>query len=139
VPIYVYSNRETGAVTEVLAHSYEPEKYRPGPEWDLQIQTSLVIFGDFIIGDDDFSRRWHLNGKAGQYGGKPNRTQNHTNVNPMLRKWGKKGRPLELNPDIDTTKSWDASKGTPAGVDPETTAPVELRSSEAKGTSVRDV
>jgi hypothetical protein len=57
----------------------------------------------------------------------------------MLRKWGKKGRPLELNPDIDTTKSWDASKGTPAGVDPATAAPRELQSSEAKGTSVRDV
>jgi hypothetical protein len=139
VPIYVWHNKTTGEVREERISTYEPELSRPGPEWSLVIQTSLVVFGDFILGDDDFSRRYHLNGKAGQYGGKPNRTQNHTNVNPMLRKWGKKGRPLELNPDIDTTKSWDASKGTPAGVDPATAAPRELQSSEAKGTSVRDV
>jgi hypothetical protein len=139
MPVYVWRSEKTGEIREERISKYEPELSRPGPEWQLMIQTSLVVFGDFILGDDDFSRRYHLNGKAGQYGGKPNRTQNHTNVNAHIRKWGKKGRPLELNPDIDRTKTWDTTKGTPTGVDPNTTAPVELRSSDAKGTSVRDV
>lgn len=133
MPTYVWKHKETGELTETWSSKYDPELTRPGTDWELQIQTALLVFGSFYLGDDDYSRRYHLNGEAGKNGGKPNRTQGQTNINAHLRKWGTKGRPLELNPDIDTSKSWDTSKGTPAGVDPATEAPPELQSSDAKG------
>lgn len=100
-------------------------------------QPSLIVFGDFIIGDDDFSRRYHLNGEAGRNGGKPNRTQGQTNVNPLIRQWGKKGRPLEMNKDIDPKKMWNPNT-PPPGVDPNTVAPVELQSSDARGLKLNE-
>lgn len=98
--------------------------------------SSLLVFGDFIIGDDDFSRRYHLNGEAGANGGKPNRSQGQTNVNSVIRKWGKQGRPLEMNPDINPKKMWNDK--APAGVDPNLEAPVELQSSQARGMKLNE-
>lgn len=109
-----------------------------GSQMRRVFSSSLLVFGDFTIGDDDFSRRYHLNGEAGKNGGKANRTAGHTNVNPMLRKWGKAGRPLELNPDINVKKSWNTDMGTPPGLDPSTDAPAEMQSSSARGTHIKD-
>lgn len=101
--------------------------------------TSLLIWGDFFVGDDDFSRRYHLNGEAGKWGGKGNRTQGQTNINAHLRKYGKAGLPLEFNPGVkDRTKSWDVDMGTPPGLEPTTEAPIELQSSSARGTHLKD-
>lgn len=133
MPIYEFQNETTGEVREVFSLTYDPQRASPGEGWKRLFSAPLLVFGDFHIGDDDFSRRYHLAGPAGAFGGKANRTQGKTSVNQTLRKWGKAGRPLELNPDIDTSKSWDTSKGTPAGVDPATEAPPELQSSDAKG------
>jgi len=133
MPIYEWRNEETGETREVRISTYDPERTCPGPTWKRIFSSSLLVFGDFHIGDDDFSRRYHLNGAAGANGGKANRTQGTTNVNSHIRKWGKAGRPLELNKDIDTSKSWDTSKGTPPGIDPSTEAPEVLQSSEARG------
>jgi hypothetical protein len=105
VPTYVYRRHYTAGLLhlteerEITAPTYEPEKYKPGPEWELIIQPSMILFGDFEQGDDDFSRRYWLNGA--NESSKPNRTQGTTNVNAVMRKWGKKGMPLEARTDID--------------------------------------
>lgn len=104
----------------------------------VQIQSSLLIFGDFILGDDDFSRRWHLNGEAGRNGGKPNRSQGTTTVNQHIRKFGKTGgTPLELRNDIDPNST--VQKGMTVPGVPDTSAPEALRSSSAKGITLNDL
>jgi hypothetical protein len=95
------------------------------------IQTSLLIFGDFFYGDDDFSRRYWNNGA--KESALANKSQGQTGINEYLRKYGKTGLPLELNPHIDPKKSWDTSMGTPPGLDESTEAPIEMQSSSARG------
>lgn len=136
MPIYVYRNPQ-GDECEVMAHTYEPEKYSPGPEWKQVFFPSMLVFGDFILGDDDFSRRYHLNGDAGKYGAKPNNSQGKTNVNPHIRKYGTKGLPLESRKDIDPNSMTNIGQKVP-GV-PDTSAPEALRSSSAKGITLDDL
>ncbi len=100
------------------------------------IQPSTLVFGNFEIGDDDFSLRYRnfgVNERA-----KSNGTQGKTNVNAILRKYGPKGKPLEARTDIDPTK---ITKGgvRPPGVTSSLEAPPELRSSYAKGISTSEI
>ncbi len=99
--------------------------------------TSMLRFGDSFAGDDDFSRRIHLNGEAGKNGGLRNKTQGTTNINKLLRKYGKAGLPLEANMGIDRTKAWRGNKAPIKALEG-VTAPYELQSSEARGTKLKD-
>lgn len=129
-----HSQEEFGSIEEGPKPKLCPECGKPQRN---TFHSSLIVFGDFIIGDDDFSRRYHLNGEAGRNGGKPNRSQGYTNVNPLIRKWGKKGKPLELNTDIDPKKMWNPNT-PPPGIDPNTVAPVEMQSSDARGLKLNE-
>lgn len=134
MPVYVYRSPE-GVEVEILAQTYEPDRYCP-EGYVIVIQPSTLVFGDFEKGDDDFSQRYRLLGADQQ--SKPNRTQGKTNVNSILRKWGPKGKPLEARTDIDATK---ITKGglRPPGVESSLEAPQELRSSNAKGVSTSEI
>jgi hypothetical protein len=109
MPHYIYrctQNHET----EIRKSKYDPyptpECMECGSKTKLQIQPSLLYFGPywgsdnpFAGSDDDFSLRYKVNGI--KEAAKRNRTQGTTNVRGVLRKWGKKGQPLETRTDIN--------------------------------------
>lgn len=137
--LYVYRCPECGEVTE------ETRSIQIGPHpaplhhevlMKVVIQTSTIVYGNFEIGDDDFSLRYRNNGASEV--AKRNNTQGRTNVNAILRKWGPKGMPLEARQDIDRTK---LTKGgvRPPGVESSLEAPDVLSSSYARGVTTSEI